>query len=598
RTIQPSITMNLYLGLKRKIQKIVDDVMEHQSNILGITVVSNGEVIASRVRKGGIKDEYFMISQPIYKPDSSQVLGHIHVIYSYEHYNRLMKKYKKLLIIFLAGIAVLLILFSVYLEQLLSPLKRIVAELKNYSHSEPLKFEFSNREDEIGAISAALEGMQDKILSYNKRQELINKELERKVAEKTKELQDRLYIDSLTGLPNRAKLQEDLDALPDATLVILNIDDFKEINDLFGHKTGDRILKTFSARLKELFKGEYPRLYRLSGDEFVLLFPKKMERKDIERFLNLLIEKIERMIFLYGDKEISLRITMGVAFGKEGALEKADIALKKAKRLRKPYDIYNIDDKVVEEQYKKNIEWIKRLKKAIEFDRVVPFYQPIINVHTLKPKGYESLVRIIDDDGVPVSPVEFLNIAKKSRLYFHITKIMIDKTCHYFQDSNCCFSINFSIDDILNGEITKYLRQALDRYDVSGRIILEVVESEGIDNYDAVSKFLFEMKDLGCQIAIDDFGSGYSNFEHVLRLPVDYIKIDGSLVKNIESDPNSQIIISAIVDLAKKKKIKTVIEYVSSKEIFERVKALGVDYVQGYYFSEPEPYVDRRCLVE
>ncbi len=597
KAIEPAVSMNLYLGFKNKIQKIIEDIVEKQQNILGITIVSEGKLIASKLSKKSYNEDYFIITEPIYKPNSREVIGRMHVIYSYQHYNKLIDKYEKLLMFFLAGISVLLIVFSVYLEQFLSPLKKIAAKLKNYSNKDPLTFDFSNRPDEIGAIASALERMQNRILTYNKRQELINKELEKKVLEKTKELRERLYKDALTGLPNRVKLQEDLESLQEASLFIINIDDFKEINDLFGHKNGDKILKTFAQKLKALFTTNYPKVYRLSGDEFVLLFNKKMSKSDVEKFLGLLIDKIEKMIFLYGDKELTLRTTIGVALTKDGALEKADIALKKAKELRKPYEIYNIDDKVVEEQYKKNLEWIKQLKKAIELDRVVPYFQPIINVHTLEPKGYESLVRILDDDGESIAPSEFLAIAKKSRLYFHITKIMIDKSCKFFQESNCSFSINLSIEDILNSDIASYVESAVKKYGVANRIILEVVESEGIDNYAAVSKFLFKMKKLGCQIAIDDFGSGYSNFEHILKLPLDYIKIDGSLIKNIVTDKDSEIIVTSIVDLAKKKGIKTVSEYVSSHEIFERVKFLGVDYVQGFYFAKPQADVKRACLV-
>ena len=597
QAIKPSIAMNLYLGFDKKVKNIIEELVDTQSSILGITVVRGNKIVASTIKKDKKLKDYFILTESIKEPNSDKKIGRLHIIYSFEHFNQLIEQYEKLLYSFMAGIGVLLVIFSVYVDQILAPLKKIAQSLQKYNTKDPLEFEFSNRNDEIGAISKALEQMHHKIISYSQKQEELNKSLEQKIIEKTKELKERLFTDALTSLPNRAKLQEDLDVLQDVTLMIINIDDFKEINDLFGHKNGDKILKTFAQKLRSLFSTNYPKIYRVSGDEFVLLFNKKMTKSDIEQFLSLLIEKIEDMIFLYGDKELTLRITIGVALGKDGVLEKADIALKKAKAKSKSYEIYNVDDKIVEEQYKKNLEWIKRLKKSIELDRVVPYFQSIINVQTLEPKGYESLVRIIDEEGRPISPNEFLPIAKKSRLYFHLTKIMIQKSCEYFKDSNCSFSINLSIEDILNVDIAKYLENNIAKYGVADRIILEVVESEGINNYDAVTQFLFKMKDLGCQIAIDDFGSGYSNFEHILKLPIDYIKIDGSLVKNIENDKNSQIIIAAIVDLAKKKGIKTVSEYVCNKEIFDRVKYLGVDYVQGYYFQEPLPEVDKNCLV-
>ena len=593
-TILPTVAMNLYLGFDNKIAQLIKQVTDTNRNILGITVVKDDKIISSFLKKGINTQDYFVMTRDVKQPNSDTNIGRMHVIYSYEHYNRLVSKYLKLLWIFLGGITVLLILFSIFIDQQLQPLKRIVAELKNYNIKKDLDFSDINKEDEIGAIAAVLENMQSKIKSFSKRQEEMNKILEQKVKEKTKELKERLYVDNLTGLPNRLKLQDDLEQLPEASLVVMNIDGFKEINDLFGHKIGDKILTNFAQNIKELINTNNPRIYRLSGDEFALLFNRKMSKKDIEQFLDLFAKKIENMIFFHGDKELSLHVTMGAALEKDGALEKADIALKKAKKLRKVYEIYHEDDKAVEKQYEKNIEWIKRLKKSIELDRVVPFFQPIVNVRTLRPKGYECLVRILDDDANPVSPGEFLEIAKKSRFYLTLTEMMIKKSCQYFQQSACSFSINLSILDILNQDIVKSLQDNIEKYGVADRIILEIVESEGIDNYDLVYDFVGKMKDIGCQIAIDDFGSGYSNFEHLLRLPVDYLKIDGSLVKNVAHDINSELIISTIVGLARKKGIKTVAEYVSSKEIYEKIKELDVDYAQGFYFAPTQQFVETK----
>ncbi|NPA03906.1 MAG: EAL domain-containing protein [Epsilonproteobacteria bacterium] len=594
-TITPTIAMNLYLGFTQKVQQIIKDTISSNENILGITVFKDGKVVSSFLKEGMKEKEYFVISKEIFGPNNKEKVGKMHIAYSYEHYNQLVEKYRKLLFIFLGGITVFLLLFSFYLKQLLSPLQRIVLELKNYSIKKNFNFKGIDRNDEIGAIATVLENMQKKIQTFSTKQQEMNKLLEQKVQEKTKELRERLYRDHLTGLFNRFKLQEDLNSLRSGSLVILNIDDFKEINDLFGHKIGDKILINFAKHLKELISTNNPRIYRLSGDEFALLFGHKMTQRDIEQFLDLFSKRIEKMIFFYGDKELALHVTMGASLEKEGALEKADIALKKAKNLRKVYEIYQEDDKAVEKQYQQNIEWIKRLKRSVELDRVVPFFQPIVNVHTLQPKGYESLVRILDEDGNPLSPTEFLEIAKKSRYYSTLTKIMIKKSCIFFEKSNCSFSINLSILDIFNEGIVKTLQESIQKYKVANRIILEIVESEGVKNYDQVYEFIHKMKNIGCQIAIDDFGSGYSNFEHLLRLPVDFLKIDGSLIKNVAQDENSQLIISTIVSLAKKKGIKTVAEYVSSLEILEEVKRLGVDFAQGHLFAKPQQFVNLKC---
>ncbi len=599
-TIIPTISMNLYLGFYKKINELVKQVVNHNKNILGITIMSHNKIIASYMKQNMESKDYFVFTKSIFEPNSKKNLGRMHVIYSYEHYREVVERYSKLLWMFIASIGLLLILFSIYLDKLLSPLRKIVTELGRYSLQRDLRFPsfIRAREDEIGAIVAVLESMHNKIKSYAKYQEDINKELERQVAQKTKELRDRLYIDSLTGLSNRIKLQEDLAEQEDASLVIINIDAFKEINDLFGHRIGDKILQDFSKKLKDLINTNNPKLYRIGGDEFALLFKNRMSENDLRHFLNIFVKKIENMIFFYGDKELSLHVTMGAVSGKEGALEKADIALKKARKHRKVYEIYDqVVDAKVEKEYEKNIMWVKNLKKAIELDRVVPFFQPIVSTKTLQPKGYESLIRILDDDGSVISPGVFLEIAKKSKFYYKLTEIMIEKSCEYFYNSPCSFSINLSILDIMNQQIVHKLKEAIARYHVHNRLILEIVESEGIENYDLVYRFVKEMKEIGCQIAIDDFGTGYSNFEHILRLPIDYIKIDGSLVKNICIDENSELIVSTIVDFAKKRGIKTVSEFVSSEEIFLKVQALGVDYAQGFYFDKPKQFVPKRCLL-
>ncbi|MDD3505483.1 MAG: EAL domain-containing protein [Sulfurimonas sp.] len=280
-------------------------------------------------------------------------------------------------------------------------------------------------------------------------------------------------------------------------------------------------------------------------------------------------------------------MTIGGAYQIEGALEKADIALKSAKKQQKSFLLY--DEKLnIEDEYKKNMEWVKKLKKAIERDRIVPYFQPIFDNSTDKIASYECLIRLIDDEDSVISPYYFLNIAKKSRLYSTLTKIMVEKSCIYFEYLNYAFSINLSVEDILDKDVVNYIKEKIQTHNVANRIIFEILESEGIEEYEEVSAFIGEMKRLGCRIAVDDFGSGYSNFEHLLKLNVDYIKIDGTLIKNLDKDISAQIIVGTIVDFAKRLNLLTVAEFVHNKEIFEKVKELNVDRTQGYFLSEPQ----------
>jgi diguanylate cyclase (GGDEF)-like protein len=379
----------------------------------------------------------------------------------------------------------------------------------------------------------------------------------------------------------------------DGALLIINIDDFKEINDFYGHVAGDSILKKFSNRLKNMFKEkQYIRLKRLSGDEFALLFVQKPSLEGFIKIAEKLINDVEKMIFLYKKNEISIRVTIGGAYQIDRALEKADIALKSAKRERKSFLLY--DEKLnIEEQYKDNMEWVKKLKKAIEQDKIVPYFQPVFDNKSEKIASYECLIRLVESNGNVVSPYLFLTIAKKSRLYSELTKIMVEKSCRHFENIDCDFSVNLSVDDILDKDMVKYIKQKIKKYSVANKIIFEILESEGIENYEEVSFFISEMKKLGCRIAIDDFGSGYSNFEHLLKLDIDYIKIDGTLIKNLDKDVNAQVVVETIVGFAQRLNILTVAELVHNEAVFIKARELNVSRSQGFFLGTPEENIEK-----
>jgi EAL domain-containing protein (putative c-di-GMP-specific phosphodiesterase class I) len=297
--------------------------------------------------------------------------------------------------------------------------------------------------------------------------------------------------------------------------------------------------------------------------------------------------------------EINVRVTFGIARSDDILTEvmtegkwrqiatNADMALKRAKRLQKNYIVYDESMEITKE-YENNILWKQKLKDAIQNSRIVPFFQPIVNNLNCKIEKYETLVRLIDKQGSIIHPQHFLDLAKKSHLYDNITKAMILKSFDVFKSLNYEFSINLTVNDILDEDINLFIKNELEKNrSLSNRVVFEILESEGIENYKEVMTFIEEVKDLGCKIAIDDFGSGYSNFEHIMRLDVNYIKIDSSLIKNLPYDRNSQIITKTIVNFARELDLKTISEYVHSREVFEKGVELGIDYSQGYYFGEP-----------
>ena len=241
--------------------------------------------------------------------------------------------------------------------------------------------------------------------------------------------------------------------------------------------------------------------------------------------------------------------------------------------------------------YEENLYWLKRLKLAIEEDRIEPYFQPIVNNKNKKIFSQEALMRLVEKNGVALSPYLFLDIAKKSKLYTTLTKIMIEKTFAKFEKSKMSFSINFSYEDMIDEEVLALLSSKLETGNIGKRFTAEILESESITNYDLVKNFIDTIKTYGSTVAIDDFGSGYSNFERLFKLDIDYIKIDGSIIKDIDENKQLRIITETIVAFAKKTNIKIVAEFVHSKEIVDILNNMGVKHMQGYYFAEPSPEI-------
>nr|WP_306459109.1 EAL domain-containing protein [Aliarcobacter faecis] len=231
--------------------------------------------------------------------------------------------------------------------------------------------------------------------------------------------------------------------------------------------------------------------------------------------------------------------------------------------------------------------WTRKLKNAFIKDSIEVFYQPLIDNITKEVHKYECLVRMIEDDGKVISPFFFLEISKKSNQYTKLTRVVIEKAFKKFSNLPYEFSVNISYDDIEKDDFLDFIKEMLLKYNVQNKVIFEILEDENIKNYTYLISFIDEIKSLGCKVAIDDFGTGYSNFEHILKMNADYLKIDASLIKNIEKDENSYKITKTIIEFAKSLNLKTIAEYVENEEIFNIVKELGADYSQGYYFSPP-----------
>jgi len=409
--------------------------------------------------------------------------------------------------------------------------------------------------------------------------------IEKELVQKKEELSHIENIDALTLLPNRKKLIEIIGLCDSPALAILNIDSFKEINDFYGHTVGDVVLLEIAKKLTAMTIKDGYEVYKLSADEYAV-FKESSCKNEFSAYIETLIERMESESFSYDENEIMVSFSAGIALGKTSLLAKADMALKEARRAKKTYVVYEESLKVME-IYSSNLTWSKKLRDAIKENRIVPYFQPIVDNQTMEIKKYECLARMLDGLGNSIAPQYFLDISKKNRLYPRITKKMLDIAFDVFSNQQYEFSVNICVEDMLDHATSNYIYSKLKEYSGQARVAFEILESDRIEEYGEVRDFIKTVKALGGKISIDDFGSGYSNFEHLLRLNVDYIKIDASMIKHIDTDKNSQIIVDTIVGFAKKLDIKTIAEFVHSKSVFEKVKELGVDMSQGYYFSAP-----------
>jgi PAS domain S-box-containing protein/diguanylate cyclase (GGDEF)-like protein len=412
--------------------------------------------------------------------------------------------------------------------------------------------------------------------------------------EKSKEEIQKQKIDILTGLANRKQLLEDLEQAKRPIVFYLNIDAFASLNDFYGTKVADMVLVYVSELLKVRAKTLGCRLYKLYADEFILLFEEKhIDKKHYQKLLEDTINYIEKeTIECDAQRCVSIILSGGVAFSNEkeahsDLIANAVIARKAAKFDNKKFLIYTQEMRK-EDDYANNINWINKIKEALQEGRFITYYQPIIDNRTGAITKYESLVRMIERDGRVVSPFFFLDIAKKAKLYLQITKLVLDKTFATFKSyPQYEFSINITVEDISDESISVYILEKLKEFPYPKNVIFEITESEEIKDYHKVNAFIQRVKKLGAKIAIDDFGSGYANFEHILSLNADFIKIDGSIIKNIATNEDSRIITEAIIAFSKKLGSQTVVEFVHNEVVYEKVKEMGADFSQGFYLGEP-----------
>lgn len=416
------------------------------------------------------------------------------------------------------------------------------------------------------------------------------------------------HVDKETGLANHLALSKDLNNSREhgwrKYVVYISIDQFENFQFFYNDRTVSLILIEVSRAIRLCMRNYdiKTELYRLQEDKFCLV----CEEEDKDRLAERLLNYFSSTIVLKDDlnHDITLNISLRLGFSNDtdtdssDRLAQAKLAHQKARQIEAPYFIYEQNDDN-ERTYRHNQIVSRMIRYALNNNKITAECQPIYDLTKPLPGennyelfSYEILVRLYDDEGKIHYPGEFLGVAKQAGLYISITKAVINIAFDLVEKFDYVFSINLSSADMANTSVRELFNARLKKCKAPNRLTIEVLETEDIDQkMDDVLKFLNNVRNQGCHVAIDDFGSGFANIATILQLNIDYIKIDGSIIKRLPHDENSRVFLSMLSNFAASANYTMVAEFVSSQDILDQVKTLGIQYAQGYLLGKPAKLV-------
>ena len=379
------------------------------------------------------------------------------------------------------------------------------------------------------------------------------------------------------------------------TLFLVDILNMQDLNAIYGFSNGNYIIKQLNSILKNETKNSIKKILNREfhikiknshADVFKILIYDDLSIEDIIKIKNLIYENIVSNDFKLLDRNslINIDITIGCSKSDDNRTKVyAEKALHNAKQDFLHYSYY---DSFLYKNELINEDLVDTINYSIQNNLVEPYFQAIMDNNTNEIVKYEALMRIFDKDGNMIMPNVFIYKAKKCRLYNKLMEILFDKIIIYILKYKIHVSINLDYIDILNPQIKKTLLSKIKNNKIGSYLTLEILESEKVSNFELVNKFINETQQYGVKIAIDDFGTGFSNYENILNLDIDYIKIDGSLIRKIDETIYLNLI-KSIVSFSKEQDIKIVAEFVSDLKTLRYVKSVGIDYSQGYHIGKP-----------
>lgn len=399
----------------------------------------------------------------------------------------------------------------------------------------------------------------------------------------------KIYHNHKTNTLNKVYLTDYADKIDfkQYYVALADLDFFKRVNNLYGQANGDKVITSVIKSIATQLRKE-DMLIQYSGEEFLLLISKdEMNERMFQHLLEDIRILVERLTFNIADEKFSLTISIGALMSTEyekslqDSIHKADTALYECKHNGRNSICY-FDTTQTKRIYR------EKLKELIESDKLVCYYQPIRNLIDRRLHHYEALLRIEDGENV-IFPDKILPDLEDSHLYSFLTKRVVEYNIAKLRfDPKMKISINLSADDLVNDAILSLLAQ---NADLSDRLLIEILENKSI-NYKKVELSIQKLKLFGYKICIDDFGTGYSNLNHLLNLSIDYLKIDGSIIKEIHHDRRAYSIVKTFALFCKQNDIEVIAEFIDNQEIVDILKSFGVQYGQGFYFSKAKPYAE------
>ena len=406
---------------------------------------------------------------------------------------------------------------------------------------------------------------------------------------KYEETYRQLTSNSLTHLPNRIKLIEDFSQKSNQTLILIDIIGFSIINETNGYDVGDFVLKELGGFLVAMYSSTF-KVYHLNNDLFALVTTSD-HMDDLIANVEKIKDDISKLHIVTDNFNKTIETTIGVAYQtEEDVMRKAELALKEARNTgRNQIKFYSSDLKVIQQINDTN-RWAPIIKHGLEHGGIMAYVQPIHRVDDKSIDKYELLVRL-EHEGTVYTPFYFLTAAKNSGQLYNIFKFMFEQGCILALRTGYRFSINISDCELSNAGLLEFITATMKKYAVDpGLLSLEILEYNAISHSMEIKEMLITIHALGIELIVDDFGVQCSNFGQTEHLPISTLKIDGSYIQNVHECVNSQIVVKTIQTFAREKGLKLIAEFVCDKEVFDKVKDLGIQYVQGYYLSQPAPF--------